>query len=427
MNLYVPYNLNNAFVPTTAAAVFARELEAAGRDVYNFGIGQESERAPPSLFPDNITVAHGPRYIGDIGGHMSLRENAATYLSKFMGMGATAANTFVLSQNGRVPLHNALDFFAIRRAANEILLPHMRWQTYDAIVKLTRGLSIKSYSNPNKGMLDQGLIVALEKKPLAMIVNSPHNPSGKIYPPTWMQALAYEQRDLALRDTAAGRAALILDIPYFYALPDTPQGSDHRLDGGYDHLTRPDSLTPWVAIVSFSKALGLAQPGLTFVAVHPELAVDFRKMLLLTGGGSYNAAFFAQVEKAFAPENFYIHEAHYRGLRNKYRTNYEALRGAFGAQIIDGGPGMTALIEVSDLMGKCIKYAGHTYDLTTTAGVVEYIGNTTGVVVVDQGLTERGKVLLRIAAAERPERYAAGITLLANAIHHIQDMPVVRG
>jgi len=426
MPVFVPYNPKK-IVPTTAASDFARELKAAGHDVFNFGIGQESERAPVELFPDNIPMIHGPDY-QKTAGLPSLKKNAADFMHAFLGIEATADTTFVLQQQGRFALQRSLICLKkFREKSGGVILPDPHWPTYDELIADVSCWNYGSYDVSNESTVEEILDMApmARELSLAIVINTPQNPTGKIYSDDWMKYFADRMEESNQMRPAENRIAVIFDIPYFYALPKAGQG-DYLLDGGFGYLARADAATPWTAVVSFSKALGLATPGFSFAAVHPSYASAFGKSLISGIGGSYNPGFFAQAEKAFAPENYPIHRAHYAGLREKYELNYAALRAAFGNLVVDGGPGMTALVEFEGLVDKQVEVSKCAYELRDGADIVEYIGNKTGVVVVDQGEVN-GKSQIRVAAAERPERYAEGIARLARVIAQIQAAPSIGG
>ncbi len=102
--------------------------------------------------------------------------------------------------------------------------------------------------------LDLGALeAALSPRTRAVIVNSPNNPTGRVYAPAKLEALA------RLVEARAPEATIITDEPYRRVVYD---GAD------------PGSVlraTPRAAVAtSFSKDLGLAGERIGFLAVHPE-------------------------------------------------------------------------------------------------------------------------------------------------------------
>ncbi|MBI3993049.1 MAG: pyridoxal phosphate-dependent aminotransferase, partial [Candidatus Lambdaproteobacteria bacterium] len=105
----------------------------------------------------------------------------------------------------------------------------------------------------------EALRAAITPRTRALIVNSPNNPTGVVYPAARLQALAD-----VLREASASYGRPI------YLLSDEP----------YRHLVFDGVEVPWVStlyahaliLTSYSKDLGLAGERLGFVAVNPRIA-----------------------------------------------------------------------------------------------------------------------------------------------------------
>jgi len=102
----------------------------------------------------------------------------------------------------------------------------------------------------------------------AVVLNSPNNPTGRIYPERFYQELA---RNLATRSAQLGRAIyLVFDDPYhhLYYTPEPPPEPARY----YDQV---------LYVTSFSKDLGLAGERIGYVAIHPGAADrdDLRRAL----------------------------------------------------------------------------------------------------------------------------------------------------
>lgn len=100
---------------------------------------------------------------------------------------------------------------------------------------------------------------ALKKNTCAVIVNSPNNPTGRLYPQSIVEDLG---RMLADHSRSSGRAT--------YLISDEPYG-DIVYDGGI----LPDVLATYsntIVVNSYSKSLSIPGERLGYVAVHPQAA-----------------------------------------------------------------------------------------------------------------------------------------------------------
>lgn len=411
---------------TAAATKFNKELEAAGRSPINLGQGRETERAPDAIFPkEGLPLVSSPEY-----NVMAARAVAAGWVERFMGIPATGDNTFIIQAPGRDGLGRALAFAAtqVNPTAAGVYIPELHWPMYTDVVAGVRGTAIGTYGTPDAAGLTDVVNPTADGKalnPLAIIINSPQNPTGKIYSPEAMQGIA-NQIGVDNVDPINGKVSAILDVPYFYAASPTNDDEVHYLDCGYEALTKSDSPTPWFAVISLSKALGTANHGLTFIVVHPDYAKAFSRALTAGNGVGFSPELLKQVEKTFTPEFDETHLGHFAGLRDKYAINFESIKLYFDEdKIVDGDPGMTALLTLPDLMGKTVPSSeGEPWEINSVADFLEYMGNEHGVVAVDNGVDKEGRFLVRVALAQNPLKFQEGINAVRNAFDAAAEVPV---
>mgnify|MGYP007122148224 CR=1 FL=1 len=75
------------------------------------------------------------------------------------------------------------------------------------------------------------------------------------------------------------------------------------MKSGYEGVLATDSISPWIAVISFSKALGTAQPGLSAMIVHDGLRTEMTARLARNNGLSYAPAFFENAYNIFQERN----------------------------------------------------------------------------------------------------------------------------
>ncbi len=419
--------LDAPFVPwkdglssTTAAVQMDKGLRLAGHhDVLNLGQGREMDEPPQNLFPKNYRGTHATAYNSDVGGGPDVREAAAGYVRHFLGADATADNTFVLQQNGRVGIGVALSYASVLNTkADAVAYSADRWPMYDDIVSKIRGAYIIDYDNPTGDNLSRSLEKTLESGELfAFNTNTPHNPTGMQYPVGWMRALG-EKLD-SVNQGLEKPIVHIVDAPYFYALNPSSDSSQPYFNGGFQHVTRMDSPTPWALVVSESKAL-MSNPGLSIVTVHPSIVDGVKKALSSSVGVSYDPSFFSEVRDCFHQDRFADHAAHYKILRDKYQRNFPILLSNFSQQIVPGDPGMTALAIFTGMVGKEVAYQApggerHAVVIDSPERLAEYYSNAARVVTVPNGCSKDGNPKIRFALAQKTENFARAIGRIARA------------
>jgi len=117
---------------------------------------------------------------------------------------------------------------------------------------------------------------------------------------------------------------------------------------------------------------------------------------------------------------------HFATLRAKYIANRTALKTALGTAVVDGDPGMTALVTIDpqDFEGRLLPGRdGRHFPIDDLNDAIEYLANRHGVITVNNGIDGAGRALLRLAAAEEPANYRKGIDRLAAGFAEMREAP----
>lgn len=406
--------LKRELSPTAAAVQFFNAIPSA----INLGQGREVDD-PEGKIGDLLKadLKTSCKYNSAPGGEMALREAAAGWVERFMGIPATGATTFLIQQLGREGLGHAMKVAALKNDPGSLMiLPDTRWPMVDEKMEDER-LDAIEYKIQRAGMAEEidGLIQKNGKKISCVYFNFPHNPTG-------MHITREENQkvmDVLEAANASGNTIVrIDDIPYFGGCDQ--QDNAPYLKLGYDGVLKADSKTPWAAIFSFSKAFGTANPGLTIMVVHPSLATEVSKRLTRTTGLAYVPQFFGHVAEILKPENDKEVLGHFAALNKKYKENRKALEAAMGNSVIEGDPGMTSLIEVpEELFGRTVTCSdGQARTMNDLNDIIEFLGNE-GVITVNNG----GR-LLRLAQAAHPDQFVEGVNRLKAALDKIRNSPM---
>ncbi len=238
----------------------ARLSDMHGRDkVFDFSIGNpnleppaEFQRVIEELVRDRTPGLHG--YMPNAG-YPEAREAVAEYLSGDQGVHIPGANIVMTCGAG-----GALNciFKAILEPGDEIVTPRPYFVEYDSYVDNHRGVLKPVASGPNFGLDIDAIEAAINRRTRAVLVNSPHNPTGRVYDQQSLEALG----DL-LRRKCRQHARII------YLISDEPY---RRIV--YDGQRVPPTMTAYANTIiasSYSKELSLAGERIGYLAAGPAI------------------------------------------------------------------------------------------------------------------------------------------------------------
>ena len=189
---------------------------------------------------------------------------AAAALSGELGMGF-AREDLVLTRGGFGAI--ALAFQLVMDAGAEVVIPVPGWFCYAPMLRAADLVPVKAALEPVRFDLDLAAIeAAITARTRMVVVNTPHNPTGRIYPRAALQALA-DLLEAASRRIGA-RIWLLSDEPYRRI----------RFDG--NGFTSPAEVYPWT-LIAYSYGKVLLAPGqrLGYLALSPHLPKPERSAL----------------------------------------------------------------------------------------------------------------------------------------------------
>ena len=230
-------------------------------NVYDFSLGNP-DLAPPAA------VAEGLRELADDAckpfafgympnaGYPQVRQRLAEVIAGEQGTAVTADQVVVTC--GAAGGINAL-FRAVLEPGDEVLCPAPYFVEYGFYAENHRGVLKAVPSKPLTFELDvKALAAAITERTRCVLVNSPNNPTGRIYTLDELASLADVLRQASAR---TGRPILLIsDEPYRFLAYD---GADvPAIFPVYEHS---------VVVSSFSKNLVLAGERVGYVAVNPAM------------------------------------------------------------------------------------------------------------------------------------------------------------
>lgn len=233
-----------------------RELRARGIDVIHLGGGSPEPR--PALFGTPVVLPPEQNLTGDPAGDRTLRDAIAGKLARDQGLSYDAGVEIVVTVGAKQAIYTAL--LALIEPGEEVAIMDPAWVTYAPSVQLAGGV-------PRTFALDRARGFRLEPGSLrdvvgprtrAVVVNTPHNPTGRVF----------------TRDELAGVAAVAHERDLWVI---SDESFDKFVFDGRRHVSiaeLPGMRDRTVVVQSFSKAYGLIGARIGYLAAPPEVAAD---------------------------------------------------------------------------------------------------------------------------------------------------------
>ncbi len=175
---------------TLAIAAKAKALKSSGVDVCSFTTGE-----PDFATPDFIVAAakkaldEGKTKYGPAAGEPQLREAIAHKLQAENGLCYGAENVIV-TNGGKQSLFNLM--LALIEPGDEVIIPTPYWLSYPEMVTIAGGKSVfvPTSQEHDYKITPAQLRQAITPQTKLFVLNSPANPTGMVYSPDEIRALA---------------------------------------------------------------------------------------------------------------------------------------------------------------------------------------------------------------------------------------------
>lgn len=250
------FGASRPFVDFLTNSAWARRLGAT--DICDFVVGNPQEMPLPQYVEAvrRASVPLHPGWFGYMTNHPEAREAAARSLRERLGIAFDAEDVF-LTKGASNALVLALS--TVLDPGDEVIFQSPPWFFYEPMIAFVRGVAVRARVDRASFDLDVDAIRgAISPRTRAVIVNSPNNPTGKIYPPETLARLA---EVLTEASEEYGRAIyLVSDESYNRILFDGRRFASPT--GYYPH-----------AFLLYSYAKALLSPGqrLGYLALPPAM------------------------------------------------------------------------------------------------------------------------------------------------------------
>lgn len=245
-----------------------RKAQYGAENVFDFSLGNPNLDPPPKfrevlrdLATDTTQGIHG--YMPNAG-FADTRQSVAKYLSSF-NQPDFAADDIVMTCGAGGALNVA--FKTLFDPGDELVIPAPYFVEYNFYADNHQAVPKTVNTRPDFGLDFEAIEAAVTEKTKVVLINSPHNPTGRVYSKEELETLA---RLLEDKSNKLGRPIyLISDEPYRKII--------------YDDLDVPsifDAYKESLVVTSFSKDLSLPGERIGYVAVNPGIS---DKALLMAG------------------------------------------------------------------------------------------------------------------------------------------------
>jgi aspartate aminotransferase len=175
---------------TLAVDAKAKALKAAGRPVIGFGAGEPDFPTPDYIVEAAVAAARDPRNhrYTPAAGLPELREAVAAKTARDSGYHVAAAQVLI-TNGGKQAVYQA--FATLLDPGDEVLLPAPYWTTYPEAIRLAGGVPVEVLADETAGYLVtvEQLEAARTDRTKVLLICSPSNPTGAVYPPDELRAI----------------------------------------------------------------------------------------------------------------------------------------------------------------------------------------------------------------------------------------------
>ena len=175
---------------TLAISAKAKAMQAEGTDVCSFSAGEPDFPTPKHICEAAKTALdEGKTRYGAAVGELKLRQAIANKLRQDNNLNYTADN-IIVTNGGKFSLFNLMQ--ALIESGDEVIIPSPYWLSYPEMVELADGTSVivDTAAENDYKITPEQLNRAITPKTKLFVFNSPSNPTGTVYTPDEVRALA---------------------------------------------------------------------------------------------------------------------------------------------------------------------------------------------------------------------------------------------
>ena len=175
---------------TLAISAKAKAMQAKGIDVCSFSAGEPDFPTPRHICEAaKLALDEGKTRYGPAAGEIKLRKAIAQKLNQDNQLNYETEN-IIVTNGGKFSLYNLIQ--TLIEAGDEVIIPAPYWLSYPEMVKLAAGtpVIVPTLAENNYKITPEQLQQAITPRSKLFVLNSPSNPTGAVYTPAEIKALA---------------------------------------------------------------------------------------------------------------------------------------------------------------------------------------------------------------------------------------------
>lgn len=175
---------------TLAISAKAKKMKAEGIDVCSFSAGEPDFDTPSHIKEAaKLALDEGKTKYGPAAGEPKLRQAIATKLKNDNNLDYQPEN-IIVTNGGKHSLFELM--LALIEPGDEVIIPAPYWLSYPEMVNLAGGTNVivETTAENEYKITPEQLKNAITPKTKLFVLNSPSNPTGGVYTPSEIEALA---------------------------------------------------------------------------------------------------------------------------------------------------------------------------------------------------------------------------------------------
>lgn len=174
---------------TLALNARVKQLAAEGQTVYNLTAGELAVETPAYIQEAVKRTLHLNKYTPTAGLH-ELRQAIADEANALPNHPAVSAANVVVTAGAKPALYAS--FMALLNPGDEVIVPVPAWLSYRHLIELAGGVVMEVPLTEEFDLNPAAITAAITAKTKAIVLNSPHNPTGAVFSGPALQSLAAE-------------------------------------------------------------------------------------------------------------------------------------------------------------------------------------------------------------------------------------------
>ncbi len=170
----------------------AKKLEAEGKEIINFGIGQPDFRTPQHIVEaGKKALEDGHHGYTPANGTLELRQSVCAYIKKMYGANIDPARVLI-TPGAKPTMYFAIMLFG--EPGSEIIYPEPGFPIYESMIQYSGAKAVPMYlSDKNNFSFNvKDVISLINERTRLLILNNPQNPTGGLIPKEQIDELVTE-------------------------------------------------------------------------------------------------------------------------------------------------------------------------------------------------------------------------------------------